>query len=298
MGIFLQVVLPIISVFVIGYVLQMWKKLDVKPVSAVTIYIFIPFLVFQAFYDENFGGEFSIIVLVNFVLLFAIIGMTKLFAFINKWERSEESGMILATAFMNSGNYGTPIVLFALGEEAFRYAILFMAVQTMIMNSFGVYYASRGNYEIRYAVYSVLKMPATYAIIIALGLNFTGIDLHTRVIEMVDFMAAVALPLMMIVLGMQLANIEFKQFETGKVALGTVIKLIIMPVIAWVCVLFLPVSDLLGKVLIILAAMPTAATTTMFALEFRSRPDLVSSVTLVTTLMSIVSLSILLIFLV
>ncbi|WP_279401258.1 hypothetical protein [Piscibacillus salipiscarius] len=49
MGIFLQVVLPIISVFIIGYLLQMWKKLDVKPVSAVTIYVFIPFLVFQAF---------------------------------------------------------------------------------------------------------------------------------------------------------------------------------------------------------------------------------------------------------
>ncbi|MGP4073410.1 AEC family transporter [Piscibacillus sp. B03] len=298
MGIFLQVVLPIVSVFAIGFILQKWKKLDVKPVSAVTIYIFIPFLVFQAFYGEKFGGEFSIIVAVNFILLFAIIAVTKISSLLRKWNRGEESGMILATAFMNSGNYGTPIVLFALGEEAFRYAILFMAVQTIVMNLFGVYYASRGNYEIRYAIYAVFKMPTTYAIIVALGLNFLGVDLHSRVIEMVDFMAAVALPLMMIVLGMQLANIKFDQFETGKVALGTVIKLVLMPVVAWLCVMLWPMPDLLGKVLIILAAMPTAATTTMFALEFRSRPDLVSSVTLVTTLLSIVTLSVLLIFLV
>lgn len=298
MGIFLEVVLPIISVFAIGYGLQKWRNLDVKSASAITIYIFIPFLVFQAFYNEDFSGEFSMIVLVNFILLFATIIITKLFAWFNKWDRGEESGMILSTAFMNAGNYGAPIILFALGEEAFTYAILFMAVQTIIMNVFGVYYASRGGYEFRYAIYAVFKMPATYAIIAALSLNFLDIQLHSRVIEMVDFMAAVALPLMMVVLGMQLANISFEQFETGKVVLGMVIKLVLMPVVAFICVLLLPIPELLGKVFIIQASMPAAATTTMFALEFRSRPDLVSSVTLVTTLLSIVTLSVLLVFLI
>ncbi|GEL77749.1 AEC family transporter [Tenuibacillus multivorans] len=298
MSLFIEVVLPIVSIFAIGYILQKWRHLDVKTASAITIYVFVPFLVFQAFYDGDFSGEFPMIVLISLLILFAIIFLDKLLAMIFKWDRGEESGMILSTAFMNAGNYGAPVILFALGEEAFTYAILFMAIQTIIMNVFGVYYASRGDYEIRYAIYSVFKMPATYAIILALLLNTFDVQVHARILEMVDFMAAVAIPLMMVVLGMQLANITFKEFEIGKVAIGSTIKLILMPFITWLFVIILPISPLLGQVLVIQSAMPAAATTTMFALEFRARPDLVSSVTLVTTLLSIVTISVLLVIMV
>ncbi|MDQ0160479.1 AEC family transporter [Alkalibacillus salilacus] len=294
MGVFLEVVLPIISVFIIGYVLQKWRHLDVKPVSAVTIYVFIPFLVFDAFYYEEFSSDFGIVVVSCFALLFATITLIKLLKWVLKWDQAEESGMILSTAFMNAGNYGTPIIMFALNEEAFNYAIIFMSIQTIIMNVFGVYYASRGGYEIRYAISAVFKMPATYAILLGIGLNLLDINLHTSVLDMVEFMSAVALPLMMIVLGMQLANITFDKFEIGKVMTGTVIKLLVMPIMAWGLVMLLPVSDLLGKVIILQAAMPAAATTTMFALEFKARPDLVSSVTLVTTVLSVVTISVLL----
>ncbi|RPF54328.1 AEC family transporter [Aquisalibacillus elongatus] len=298
MGIFLEVVLPIISVFVIGYVIQKWRHLDVKTASAMTIYIFIPFLVFEAFYNEEFSGAFTNIVISCFALLFGTILIIKILAVVLKWDRGEESGMILSSAFMNAGNYGAPVILFTFGEEAFTYAIVFMSIQTIIMNVFGVYYASRGGYEFRYAVYAVLKMPATYAIILGIALNLLEVELHSSLTEMVNFMSAVALPLMMVGLGMQLANISFKEFETGKVMLGSALKLIVMPVIAVGLVALLPVSDLLGKVIIIQAAMPAAATTTMFALEFKARPDLVSSVTLMTTVLSVITISVLLIFLV
>ncbi|TFB24432.1 AEC family transporter [Filobacillus milosensis] len=298
MGVFFEVVLPIISIFVIGFVVQKWRKLDVKTASTLTIYVFIPFLVFQAFYDKEFSGDFSMIVMFCFILLFSIILLDKILAKILKWDRGEESGIILSTAFMNAGNYGAPVVLFALGQEAFTYAVIFFSIQAIIMNIFGVYYASRGGYEIRYAFYSVLKMPATYAIILAFSLNGLNVQLGGPVIEMIDFMAAVGLPLMMVVLGMQLANIEFKEFEISKVAIGSAIKLLAMPLVAWLFVWLLPVSPLIGKVIIILSAMPTAATTTMFALEFKARPDLVSSVTMVTTLLSVVTNSVLLAILV
>ncbi|NIK13290.1 AEC family transporter [Alkalibacillus almallahensis] len=298
MGVFLEVVLPIISVFIIGYLLQKWRKLDVKSVSAVTIYLFIPFLVFDAFYYEEFSNDFGIIIISCFVLLFATIALIKFLKLLFKWDRMEESGIILSSSFMNAGNYGAPIIMFALNEEAFNYAIIFMAIQTIIMNVFGVYYASRGGYEVRYAIFAVFKMPATYAILLGISLNLLDVNLHTRVLDMVDFMSAVALPLMMVVLGMQLANISFEKFEAGKVMAGTIVKLIVMPIMAWGLVTLLPVSDLLGKVIILQSAMPAAATTTMFALEFKAKPDLVSSVTLVTTVLSVVTISILLVILV
>jgi malate permease and related proteins len=52
-------------------------------------------------------------------------------------------------------------------------------------------------------------------------------------------------------------------------------------------VYFLPLDLLLEKVLIVSAAMPSAATTTMYALQFDAEPELVSSITFITTLVSI-----------
>ncbi|WP_255488132.1 hypothetical protein [Ornithinibacillus hominis] len=40
--------------------------------------------------------------------------------------------------------------------------------------------------------------------------------------------------------------------------------------------------------------MPSAATTTMYAIQFDTEPELVSSITLVSTLFSIVSITVLL----
>lgn len=57
-----------------------------------------------------------------------------------------------------------------------------------------------------------------------------------------------------------------------------------------------PIEPVVGSVLVIAAAMPSAATTTMYAVEFDTEPDLVSSITLVTTLISIVTVTVLLNF--
>ena len=287
MSIFLEVILPIVSIFVLGYILQRIRQLDVRSVSAVTIYIFVPALVFETFYTQDLSGDFSTIVLMAFIILFSMIFINKILALIFKWDRSVESGMILSNAFMNAGNYGAPVVLFALGEEAFIYAVLFMSIQTIQMNFFGVYYASRGVSGMKHALLAVMKMPATYTMLAAFLLKGLNVELAAPAMDIVSFLAAVAIPLMMVVLGMQLANIVFREFEVGKVVLSSTFS----PLVTWVFVLLIPMPDLMGKVMIILSAMPTAATTTMFALEFRARPDLVSSITLVTTVLSIFTIS-------
>ncbi|MDV2582815.1 AEC family transporter [Alkalibacillus haloalkaliphilus] len=297
LSVFIEVVLPIVLIFFIGYVLQKWRKLDVRSVSAVTIYVFIPALVFQSFYETELGQEFWTIVLFAFLLLFALILLNKILKWIMKWDEEEESGMILSSAFMNAGNYGAPVVLFAFGQEAFVIAVVFLALQALIMNFFGVYYASRSSSGIRFALIAVMKMPATYAIIAAFIAQSLNIEITGSTAETIEFMADVALPLMMVGLGMQLANISFKEFETGKVVTGTTVRLVVSPLIAWALVSFMPLSSTVATTLIVLAAMPTAATTTMYALEFKAKPELVSSVTLVSTILSVVSISILLIIL-
>jgi len=297
MTIFFSVVLPVLLVFVAGYVVQKWRKVDIKPISTVAIYILTPALVFETFYKADMNMQYVYMVVFALILLFSIIIINKLYAWKMKYPPSVESGLILSTAFMNSGNYGAPIILFAYGQEGFAYAVSFMVLQAVIMNFFGIYYAARGVSGMRTALKVLLRMPVSYAVLLAILIKVLRIEMPSTLMQPVELISQAAIPTVMLILGMQLAQIKWTSFEWGKVSYGVVVRLLISPVIAWGITLMMPMDPLLAKVLIVAAAMPSAATIVMYAVEFDAKPKLVSSITLITTLLSIFTITLIIMIL-
>lgn len=294
MSIFFNVVFPVISIFGAGFLLQKWKRLNIKSVSTVTLYVLTPALVFDTFYKAELNMQYLQMVLFASLLLGTLIIITKLYAMFMKYSKGIESGLILSSAFMNSGNYGAPIVLFAFGEKGFGYSVSFMVLQSIIMNFFGIYYAARGSAGVRAAIQTVFKMPQTYAVILALIFNIFEIQLPASVLNAVELVAKAAIPSVMIVLGLQLAEISIKHLQWSKISYGVIVRLFVSPAIAYLILLFFDMDPLFETVLIVSAAMPTAATTTMYAVQFDAEPELVSSITLITTLISILTITVLL----
>lgn len=296
MGLFFSVVLPIVSIFGLGYILQRIRVLDVKSVSTVAIYIFLPALAFNSLYNANFNKGFTIVIIFAFSLLFCMIVLNKILAKIFKWPQSVESASILTTAFMNGGNYGVPVIIFVLPEAAVAYGVFFMVLQQIIMNSFGVYYASRSRSGALKAVKTVFKMPATYAVILAFLCQGLTLEVPASILSVLEMLGAATIPIMMVNLGMQLASITSLKFNWQVITSATIIRMLISPLLALGFVALLDVEPMIASVIIIVASMPSAATTTLLALEFDTEPDLVSSITLVTTLLSVISLTVLLNF--
>ncbi|PIC67574.1 transporter [Sporosarcina sp. P16a] len=294
MGLFFTVILPIISVFIVGFILQRVKSLHIKSISSLSIYILSPALVFSSLYKADFNASYMTILIYMFALFYAMVALNKIIAKIFKWDKKVESASILATGFMNSGNYGLPVVLFSLGEKALPYAIFIMVIQSLQNNFFGVYYASRSTSGIGRSIRMVFKMPTTYAAIFAFVFQYFNITVPESIMSTTSMVGDAAIPVMMIMLGMQLGTVIRKKPNWQVVISGVVLKMVIAPILAFVFVLFVGMDPLVGTVLIIISAMPTAATTTMYAIEFDTEPELVSMITLLSTLLSIVTLSILL----
>ncbi|PYZ92772.1 transporter [Salipaludibacillus keqinensis] len=297
MTIFISVVLPVMFVFLIGYVVQKWRKVDIKPISTLAIYILTPALVFETFYQAEMNIQYAYMIVFALALLFALIIINKVYAWQRKYSSSMESGLILSTAFMNSGNYGAPIILFAYGQEGFAYAVSFMVLQAVIMNFFGVYYAARGVSGVKTALRVLLLMPVTYAVLLAILLKSFQIQIPDNFMQPVELISQAAIPTVMLILGMQLAQIKWARFEWSKVSFAVVVRLVVSPMIAWGITLLMPLDPLLAKVLIVAAAMPSAATIVMYAVEFDAKPKLVSSITLITTLLSIFTITLILMIL-
>lgn len=297
MTIFIQVVLPVLLVFLAGFGIQKWKRLEIKPLSTVAIYILTPLLVFHTFYSAELDQQYAMMVLFSGLLLVGLIIVNVIYCKLRKHDTSVESGLILGTAFMNAGNYGAPIVLFAYGEVGFAYAVSFLVLQAIIMNFFGVYYAARGQAGVKYALKAVLEMPPTWAVILALIFNLGNITVPGNILSVVELVGEATIPVVMVILGMQLAEIKLKSMEWDKISFGVITRLLISPILALGICLILPIDPLLQKVLILSAAMPSAATTVLYAVQYDTEPDLVSSITLITTLVSVITITALLILL-
>ncbi|MFZ5651106.1 MAG: AEC family transporter, partial [Bacillota bacterium] len=278
MQIVYTVVLPVFLIFMLGFVGQRIYKLHIKSISTTAIYLMAPVLVFRTFYRFTPDQSYLHIAAYGIVLSLLIILLVKIIARIKGYDESVTNALILGTAFMNNGNLGAPLVLFAFGETAFMYAISIMVFHTVIMSTLGIYYAARGKADVRESLLTVAKMPILHALIIAVLWQYLHIPMPDNIYKAVDMVAQASIILIMLVMGMQLAEIRLESPEWGKISLAVVIRLLVSPLIALLFTAIVAVDPLLGKVMILEAAMPTATLTTMYALQFNVLPNLVTSI--------------------
>ncbi|OYD06236.1 AEC family transporter [Paludifilum halophilum] len=289
--VFIQVILPVFFILGIGFIGQKVLQLNIRSLSTAGLYLMSPWLAFRTFYTNEVGLQQVSILVYSVALSLLLIGVVKGAARLAGWSASEESGLILASAFMNNGNMGVPVILFAFGSEAFDYAVMIMVIHTFLMGTIGIYVAARGSMPAGEALKPMIRMPIAYAAV--LGLLWQRFDwpMPEEMFKAVDLLADAAIPTIMLALGMQLSTIRLHAADLGKISFSLAARLLLSPLIAWGLAVLLGVEPLLLKVMVIAAAMPTAAITTMYSLQFDSQPELVSSVTLTSTLLSAFTLS-------
>ncbi|GEK33591.1 AEC family transporter [Kurthia sibirica] len=299
MSLFL-IILPVILVFLTGFIGQKALHFDIKNISTLTLYVMSPVLAFRTFYTTPLTPDYMYIILFAVLLCFMLFIVTWLTTKLIHADRSESSAMMLGAVFMNSGNYGAPVALFAFGQEGFHIAVIIMVLHSLLMNTLGIFFASMGSDDkpsLKTSLSKVYTMPVLWGAVIGLAMQLIHIPLHESILNGVDLIADASIPVVMLILGMQLAVISRKKVNYTAMATTTSIRMIISPLLAAAILFFMPLPTIVKSVLILQAAMPAAANTTMLALQFNTKPDLVSFTTFITTAISIFSIPIVLFFL-
>ena len=295
----LLIVLPAFLIFGAGFIGQKLLKLDIKSISTMSLYLMLPFLTFDTFYSNELNVEYFYMFLFTFLLALIMTTLTVLFGFFIKADKTQMSAMLLGTIFPNSGNYGAPVAMFAFGAIGFQYAVIFMVIHAFLMNTIGIFIASYGSEKttsIKDSLMRVIKMPVLYGFLFGVLFQLLHIELPSTIQDGISLVGSASIPTVMLILGMQLAEIKPQKFELKYVNTVTIFRMLISPLLAVVLVNFMPVNDMIKNVYILLAAMPIAANTTLLAVQFNVKPDLTSFTTLVTTLLSLVTIPLTLLF--
>lgn len=286
---------PIFIVALIGYLVGKAVDLEPKTLALSSIYVFTPALVFKSLSTAEIQvtdlfGVIVIMATVFFSLWVVTLSLVRLI----KVDNAYKSAYLLSSIFPNAGNYGLPVVLFAFGKRGFELGVICQLFGALILNSFGVYIASRGDADsFKQAIKNLLFMPALYAFVLALGFFLLRIRPPELLLRPISILGDASIPTELLLLGLQLSRID-SIISSYKLVLSAIsIKLILSPVLAFLlagAIFGFPLG-LTGKVLVVVAGTPTAVISNSLALKFNANPELVSSATLLTTVVSLLSMN-------
>jgi predicted permease len=280
-----------------GYIIGRAFNLDVKPASRLVFYIFSPCLVFTALVETKLSvtdfGRMALFAL-STMLLFGVSAFILGKAL--KLDRPTLAALMVINLFGNGGNYGLSLTLFAFGEAALAWATVYYTVTALTVNTLGVIIASSGKVSFRESMLGLFKLPMLYGILAAALLRSLNLELPLAVMRSAKLLSGAALPVMLIILGLQLAQI--KRIERPRlVAIASVFQLACGAIFGLALAPLLGLTGVARQAGIIEAAMPTAVVVTILGIEYDINPHFITGVVLLTTLLSPLTLTPLLAFL-
>jgi malate permease and related proteins len=291
---FINIILPVFLIILSGYVLERRSGLDFRTLTHSSLYLFSPALVFSALMKQEIRLALALdlllfMVLYTMLLLAIAVAVGRLLRF----PADSRAALSLSTVMMNVGNFGLPLSWFAFGEAGLEVSVLTFVIFNIPLSTLAIVLAQGAGAPLAEAVRNALRIPIFHALLLALILKALAVYPPDFLLRPVELLGQAAIPLMLVLLGMQLARTRLVALP-GFLALSTGMRLLLAPAVAWLLTLLLGIDGLTRAVLILQTSTPAAVLPLLYALRFGTRPDLVAGAIFITTLLSALSLTVLL----
>ncbi|MGN8027600.1 AEC family transporter [Microbacterium sp. 22242] len=234
-----------------------------RALSRLTFFVLSPFLLFSVLAKADAHVLFSALLPVSAIAAVVVIGTYALVARL-VWRRSVGETVIgaLSAGQVNSNNIGIPLSLYLLGSAAYPAPVILMQLLVFTPISLTILDAVTGG---RTSPWRTVVRTATNPIILgsALGtlVSVLGIRLPPIVMEPITLIANACVPVLLISYGISLhgRRVLGAAGHRRDVLLASTLKLLVMPVIAWLLAQFvLGLSPHAVLIVVVLAALPTA----------------------------------------
>lgn len=291
--IFTRVILPVFVMMAIGFVAQRFLHLDLKTLSRFALYVLVPCMVFTAMARTTISPyEFGQIVIFYAITMTLLYGISVLATRALQLDAAATSSFHIAILFTNCVNVGFPILLLAYDATAVERGLIYMILMQIVLQTFGVYLAARGNANWRDAARRVAQMPGMYAMVLGLSVNALAISIPALLFDPLKLVGDSILPFLLVVLGMQLAEVNLHGYWFVA-SVATFIRLIVAAGISMGVANMMGLQEITRNALILESSMPTAIFGVALAQEFDTAPDLITTAIFISTLASLLTLTVL-----
>jgi len=206
------------------------------------------------------------------------------------FQTHRRRGIFLAAVFWNAGNLMLPLARLAFGEAGLQAAAVIFVTMAILNSTVGLWIAKGEN-----GLSEVVRMPLVYGSVGGLVLALSGQTLPRMLMEPIEMLGDMAIPLMLLNLGMQLRTLSIVDYQHAVVVVG--IRVVGGLAFATLFITLFGVVGVERNVLLLGSIMPAAVINVMMAQRYETDPSLVASAVVLGTLLSIVTIPAMLYFL-
>lgn len=234
-----------------------------RVLSRLTFFVLSPFLLFVVLASADVHTLFSAMLPASAIAAVTVMAVYVVIAKV-LWRRPVGDTVIgaLAAGQVNSNNIGIPLSLYLLGSAAYPAPVILMQLLIFTPISMTILDAvTAGRSSFWRALRRTITNPIVLGSVLGTLVSVTGLELPPLVMEPAQLIANACVPVLLISYGISLhgQRVLAPSGRRRDIALATTLKLIAMPLVAWVVAEFvfqLPPQDVL--VIVVLAALPTA----------------------------------------
>lgn len=235
-----------------------------RPVLArLTFFVLSPFLLFVVLAQADVRTLFSALLPVSAiaaVVIIAVYAVVARFA----WKRSVGETVIgaLSAGQVNSNNIGIPLSLYLLGSAAYPAPVILLQLLVFTPITMSILDAvTFGRATLGRSIVRTFTNPIVLGSLLGTLVSVSGLDLPPIVMEPATLIANACVPILLISYGISLhgQRVLGASGRRRDVVFASLLKLIAMPILAWVVAEFvfqLSAHDVL--IVVVLAALPTA----------------------------------------
>lgn len=236
----------------------------------------------------------------SFIFFLAAMAVSFLIVKLMRCDKEDAGVLMVIITAVNTGFMGFPVTKAIFGNTYF----FLMVIQNIVLN---IYIYSMMVYQMNYGfrkkeglkgmLMPMLNM-CTYALIIGLVLMLLKVQLPDILADFINTIGDATIPVSMIVVGVQLSESSIRKMLTNKrLITASLCNVILIPVLTFLAVNWLPLAPESKLILIFAAAFPCAVVSTAIALKENRNAALMAEGVAMTTLLSMGTLPIIAIIL-
>lgn len=277
---------------------MLFARLKALPANAaevlnlVVLYVCLPAAVLIYVPRLHVDASLLGVIVTPWVLAVVTVGLVTLATRTFGFRRDEHAVLLLCVALGNTSFIGYPMVRALLGEDALPYAVVYDQFGTFVLlSTFGLYVLAKYGGDApptgRQILLRILKFPPVWALL--LGLTVMPEQPPTWIAAALQKLADALLPLAMLAVGLSI-QLKLPRDEVKPLAVGLLLKLIVLPALALPIALLFGLHDDLLKVNVLESAMPTMITAGALAIAHNLAPRLAAALVGYGILLSLVTL--------
>jgi len=268
-----------------------------KKLSGLVVNITNPALILSGVLGDSKIGtpsDLVFVAIVSTIMHFGLIVIAVVIPKILRTPKSEDGIYKAMTVFSNMGFMGFPIISAIFGREVLLYGAIFLLPYNILAYTYGVYMLTKDNKDgkekPKFNIKNLLN-PGVIGSIVAIGIFIFNIKLPIFLVSSINMVSNVTTPLSMMVIGVSIVHISIgKLFTNGRLYIFSLIKLIIIPSIAFFILKPIIKDEVIFGTTVIMLCMPVGSMTAMLAKEHGGNDKLASQGILLTTIISVITI--------